>query len=309
MNKLLFIFCGFSLLFADLEDHLKPVVNKSEISQMRNIDFIYLINLDERPEKLRTVLEVLTPFNIAPHRFPAVNGWKLSLEAVNDLGVHYESWMTTDRMATFYPLGGDKKPQHEPLTILGRTYFGHCLALGSIGCVLSHVSVLQDALDAGYETIWVIEDDIEIFQNPHLLSDLVEELDAAVGKDGWDVLFTDRDTKNTEGRYVPCSSYAWRPNYTPKGIQRFAEKKEVSASILQIGARYGSYSMILRRSGMKKIVDFLNCYSVFLPYDMEYTQPANIRLFCTKEDIVSTQPRAPSDNGNPNYMMQNHEHL
>ena len=144
-------------------------------------------------------------------------------------------------------------------------------------------------------------DDIEVIQDPHLLSDLIDELDDLVGKNGWDVLFTDLDTKNREGNYVPCSSYAWRPNYTPSNPQRFSEKTDLSPTLRQVGARYGSYSMILRRSGIKKILNFLKCYQLFLPYDMEYTQPPNIRLFTVKGDVVSTIPQAPSDNGAPNY--------
>ena len=40
-----------------------------------------------------------------------------------------------------------------------------------------------------------MEDDIEVLQNPHRLSDLIDQLDLLVGSDGWDILFTDRDIK------------------------------------------------------------------------------------------------------------------
>ena len=268
---------------------------------MRNIDFIYLINLDERPEKFASSMQQLAPHNIFPCRFSAVNGWKLPLAVINDVGVPYESWMLSGAGGTAYLPEMEGKPTYEAVGVPGRVYFCHNMAPGSIGCVLSHLSILQDALDSLYETIWIMEDDIEIIQNPHLLSDLIDELDDLVGKDGWDILFTDPDTKNTEGYYVPCSSYAWRPNYTPKDTCHFAEKVDISPVFRQVGSRYGSYSMILRRSGIKKILNFLKCYQVFLPYDMEYTLPPNIRLFTVKDDIVSTQPQAPSDNGVPNY--------
>jgi GR25 family glycosyltransferase involved in LPS biosynthesis len=296
---LFFIFSLLPFLHADVEDHLRPVLH-TPVECPKGIDYLYLINLDERPEKLRKTLEVLAPHHIVPCRFAAINGWKLPLDVINDLGVCYAAWMMNDRWGTFYPMGGGGA-HHEIVSIPGRTYFGHCLAPGSMGCTLSHLSILQDALDLGYETIWVMEDDIEILQDPHLIAERIAELDAAVGKNGWDVLFTDRDTKNQRGDYVPCDSYAWRPNYIPADPYRFAEKKEVSPNLLKIGARYGSYSMILRRSGMRKIFSYLICNRIFLPYDMEYTQPNNIRLFCVKEDIVSTQPQAPSDNGAPNY--------
>jgi GR25 family glycosyltransferase involved in LPS biosynthesis len=293
--------CAITLLRADLQDYFKPVLEKSGFHQMRNIDFIYMINLDERPEKYALSIEKLAPYAIFPCRFSAVNGWKLSLEELNDTGVRYESWMANGVWGTMYLPENEGRPEHEILGRPGKIYFCHCMAPGAVGCTLSHLSILQDALDSKYETIWIMEDDIEIIQDPHILSDLIEELDLTVGKEGWDVLFTDPDSKNSQGNYVPCSSYAWRPNYTPSNTDRFAQRSDVGALFRKIGSRYGSYSMILRRSGIKKILNFLKCYQIFLPYDMEYTQPPNIRLFTVREDIVSTVPSAPSDNGAPNY--------
>jgi GR25 family glycosyltransferase involved in LPS biosynthesis len=230
-----------------------------------------------------------------------VNGWELSLDAINDLGVKYESWMST-QMGTCYLPKEEKKAHHEVLQHEGRTYFCHKMYLGSIGCVLSHLSVLEDALKSGYETIWIMEDDIEIIRNPHLLSNLIDELDQLVGKNGWDILFTDRDTKNQEGEYVPCHGFAWRPNYIPANPNRFYEKQNVSATFRKIGARFGSYSMIIRKSGIKKILSFLKNYQLFLPYDMEYNLPNGIRMYTVIHDVVSTEPRALSDNGSPQYL-------
>ena len=297
---LLFALC-INSLYADIEDYFKRADNKSGPHQMRNIDFIYMLNLDQRPEKFEISEKRLSPYGIFPYRFSAVNGWELSLETINDVGIKFEPWMQGGHMGTYYPLNGNSQPMHEPLQALGRTYFSHCMSRGSIGIVLSHLSILQDAYDAGYETIWVMEDDIEVNRDPHLISELIDKLDAIVGKDGWDILFTDQDTKSNQGHRVPCSAYAWRPNFSPANPHRFAERREISPEIRQIGSRYGAYSMIVRRSGMKKVLDFIINYGVWLPFDMEYTQPNNIRLFAVIDDVVSTQVNALSDNGAPNY--------
>jgi len=299
---LLIIMLSFQVLSAEIEDHFKKATDKSDSHQMRNIDFIYTINLDERPEKFAHCIQQLSPYKIYPYRFSAVNGWVLSLEALDDLGVKYGPWMKDGEWGTCYLPGGNKQAHHEIVQVIGRTYFCHCMPLGSIGIVLSHISLLQDAYDSGYETIWVMEDDIEIIRDPHTLSGMIEKLDDLVGKKGWDILFTDRDTKDQKGNYVPCSSFAWRPNFTPSNPGRFAEKQDISPDFRRIGARYGAYSMIVRRSGMKKLLDFIKSYQVFLPYDMEYTLPPTIRLFTVRDDVVSTQPRAISDNGAPNYL-------
>ncbi len=291
----------FGGLQAELEDYFKPALNKSDVHKMRNIDFIYMLNLDQRPEKFERCSLLLGLWGIEPYRFSAVNGWELSLQTINEVGVNYQPWMSTGAWGTYYEVPFWKEARHEYVYKVDRTYFCHCMSLGAIGIVLSHLSILQDAYDSGYKTIWVMEDDVDILQNPHNLSDLIERLDLAVGEDGWDVLFTDRDTKNTLGYYVPCTGFAWRPDYYPSDPSRFPSRYHVSDEFRYVGARFGAYSMIVRRSGMEKVLNFFKEHNIFLPYDIEFAFPADIRLFTVLNDVVSTWPGAPSDNGSPAY--------
>jgi GR25 family glycosyltransferase involved in LPS biosynthesis len=301
--KSLFLLFLLSLcnLQADVFDFLKKAENKSDAHCIKNIDFIYMINLDQRPEKFSISCQNLAPYHIRPYRFSAVNGWELSLETLDEIGVKYGPWMTGGHWGTCYPLDNCGEPQHEIVTEVGKTYFSHCMSRGAIGIVMSHLSILQDAYDSGYQTVWVMEDDVEVIRNPHLLSDLIEELDRLVTPDGWDILFTDRDTKNQAGGYVPCTAFAWRPNFNPANPSLFAFQNQINANFRKIGARYGAYSMIVRRSGMKKILDFFKRYQIFLPFDMEYTLVPKIQLFTVTSDVVSTIPQALSDNGFPGY--------
>ncbi len=296
----LFFVLLYGLLVAKLEDHFKIPLDKSGPHQIRNIDFIYMLNLDERPEKFMHSVDELAPYGITPFRFSAVNGWELSYEVIDDVGVKYVPWMKQGLMGTCYFPEYEGEPFHEVMQVMGRNYFCHCMARGAIGIILSHLSILKDAYDSGYETIWVMEDDVEVIKDPHLMSDLIEKLDSLVGKDGWDFLFTDQDTKDQNGQYVPCLGHALRPNFTPSNPYKFLERVDISPEFRRVGARYGAYSMIVRRSGMKKMLDFTR-EGIFLPYDMEYTLPDDIRMYNVREDVVSTQPRALSDNGAPNY--------
>lgn len=291
----------YTHLQADISEFFKPALEKPTPSFLRGVDFIYMINLDERTEKWHLSLEQLIPYNIIPYRFSAVNGWTLPLDAFEKLGVRLAPGMSTDHMGTCYSIDNQGIGSHEMVNVLGKTYFCHCMSRGAIGIVLSHLSVLQDAYDSGYETIWVMEDDIQVIHNPHHLSDLIELLDKTVGKDQWDILFTDRDSKDSHGRYVPCASYAWRPNFTPDNPHKFIFRNKIGTCFLQLGSRYGAYSMILRRSGIKKMLDFMNMHHIFLPYDMEYYLPNDMQLYSLEYDVVSTLPGAPSDNGINNY--------
>lgn len=304
MNKVIILLTSFCIALSDLSagilDHLKILNDKTAPIAIKNVDYIYMINLDQRPEKYARSAEQLALYGIVPYRFSAVNGWEMPFEVINDVGIKYSPWMRQELMGTCYLPEDNGAPRHEVMHVNDQNYFCHCMSRGAIGIVMSHLSILKDAYDSGYETIWVMEDDIEIIQNPHLISERINDLDRLVGKDGWDFLFTDYDTKNNRGEYVPCLGCALRPNFSPADPNKFNTRFMISRDFRKVGARYGAYSMIVRRSGMKKMIDFLK-NGMFLPYDMEYTLPDNINMFTVLNDIVSTQPNALSDNGAPNY--------
>lgn len=302
-----FSFLLYSGAQCAMKDYFKPALNKGSNHKMPGIDFIYMINLDQRPEKFEKASAQLHPYGIKPYRFSAVNGWELSLEAINELGVKFRPGMTGGFMGTSYPSLEEGK--HSVISKYGRTYYCHCMARGPIGILLSHLSILKDALKSNYQTIWVMEDDIEVIRNPKRISRMISELDRLVGNGNWDVLFTDRDTKDGKGKYVPCTSMARRPNYLEKDLMRFSRRTMISKDLRRIGARFGAYSMILRRSGIEKIYNFIRDHRLFLPYDMDYILPAGIKLYTVMEDIVSTLPNAISDNGVPNYLKKKKPNL
>ncbi len=303
MKKWAFLLLFVSFLSADIEPHLKRALNKTDGHSMRNIDFIYMINLDQRPEKWNMSVEQLRQYGIEPYRFSAVNGWELTLEAINDVGLKFTPWMEGGFMATSYHLDGDFTPSHEIIHNYGQTYFCHCMARGTIGIVLSHLSVLQDAYDAGYETIWVMEDDIDVLQDPRIIPDLIEELDDLVGADNWDILVTDRDIRDQYGNHKSTIWAARRPDYAVFSDENnFCENRQISPTFRKIGARYGATSMIVRRCGMKKLLQFYEAHSIFLPYDLDFIYPRKIKLYTVLEDIVSNLPMALSDNGSPFYL-------
>ncbi len=300
---LLLALCLCGPLVGTVETYFRPITTKGHSSghSLPGIDFIYLINLDVRPEKLASTLAELDPYNIHPFRFSAVNGWDLPLEVINELGVIWEPGMVEGLWGTSYPIEDGYQPLDEIMSDTGRVYFCHLTPLGTIGCHLSHLSVLQHAYDSGYETIWVLEDDIEVVRSPHLLPDLIEELDEQVGSDGWDILFTDRDGRdNITGQYVPCYTYSPRPNFVPDPYLFII--REDYGKFLKVGARYSTHSMIIRRSGMEKILNFIKTYQLFLPIDMEIPQVPGIRLYTLADDVVTNKPRSATDNKAPFYL-------
>jgi alpha(1,3/1,4) fucosyltransferase len=287
------------LCHAEFSDHIKrDIGEKSVKNPLRNIDFIYLINLDKRPEKFKNCISQLQPFGLIPHRFSAIYGWDLSLKAKNELGVMFSSEMNHDEWVSYYPLNKMGEPELEFLRpdLYARCVYSPWMTPGAIGCYLSHLSVLQDAYDSGYETIWIMEDDVSVESDPALLDTYVDKLDAEIGKGNWDILYTDMDTADAPmyGQVNDFVSdlkgdlfYFWRPDVDLSEHKRFAKRKVVNDDFVEIGSRMRTHSMIIRKSGIKKILEYIKKQHIFLPYDHEIAIVPNIHMFNIRSNIVT----------------------
>lgn len=299
--RLLFLFLFLipgAMCSAGLEEHYKKCEHKVDPPQMKGVDYIYLINLDKRPERLEACLKQLLPYGISPYRFSAVVGKEIPPRVLNEIGLIYCEGMDEDRWVNYYPPTGNGTKEYDYLreACYGKTYFAPWMGLGAIGCTLSHLSILQDAYDSGYETIWVMEDDICIKEDPHKISGLIEKLDMLCGKDGWDVFYTDNDESfPSDTDLEPPLWWMWRPdNGLPSSCAAYARRRMVSEDFAKIGSRWRTHSMIIRRSGMKKILDYEKRNHIFSPYDHEIAMAPTIQLYMLRYPLV-TWSESPSD--------------
>ena len=107
---------SFASAFADITSYLTRIESKAEYkNDIKLVDFIYLINLDQRPEKLQNCLTQLVNYQISVHRFPAIYGWALTLETFNDLGLKFLPGMSFNNIGwpehsdvCFFPGSGEK---------------------------------------------------------------------------------------------------------------------------------------------------------------------------------------------------------
>jgi len=286
----------FGFCEARLEDHFRKIEHRNQCNPIQNIDFIYLINLDQRPEKLAGSLAQLSPYKIHPCRFSAIYGWTLSPEVLNDVGFLFLPGMWSEEWVCHYPRG---VREFDFLTEKseGRHFFCKFTTLGAIGCSLSHLSILQDAWDAGFETIWILEDDIDVQGDPLRLSELVGKLDALAGKEGWDILYTDPPVELPEKKLW----FLFRPDMPSLDTAPYAQRTILSEDFLKIGWRLRTHSMVVRRSGIKKILDFEKKSGLFLPYDIELALVPDIKLYSLRYPLV-TSHTVISDTENPHFV-------
>jgi len=293
----LIVICTFKI-DAKIQDHYKKIDNKTSGHSFGCINFVYLINLDHRPEKYQESINELKKYGITPFRFSAVNGWKIKHQALQEIGVKFTKNMRPGGMGSHF-LWEDGKEfiSHELIGKEGRTYFCHCIARGAIGCLMSHVSIMKDAYESGYELIWIMEDDIEVLRPPSLLLSYIKELDSLRGRKNWDLLYTDRDYRTRSGVYAPCYGTDYRPDVDTRNQERFAIRKKISTNIRRLGSRFATTSMIWTRSGLKKYLDYIEKHGMFLPIDMDIHLAPGMKAYSVVNDVVTNRIKSVSDNG------------
>ena len=169
-----------------------------------------------------------------------------------------------------------------------------------VGCILSHLTVIQDALRSGYDIVWVCEDDIEVVRDPNILSQYIDDLDRIVGRDNWDLLFTFRDYRGNDGKYYTPYGASYRPNIETRHQEKFNIDRPISKALRQVGSRFGTQSMIWTKRGMKKLLDYYRTCKIFVPYDLDLVLVPDIRIYSTIEDVVTNKLESQSDLGSIN---------
>ncbi|MBF8263343.1 MAG: glycosyltransferase 25 family er [Parachlamydiales bacterium] len=256
-------------------------------SRIKNIDSVFLINLDQRPEKLERVLGQLEPFNIDPNRLPAIYGWTLLNAVYEDVGFKLQPGMEW-KGSIFLRQSGSMRVNQ---ACYGSAIYYPRMSHGAVGTYISQLSVLQNAYDAHFQTVWVLEDDVTVQTDPHQLSKYIEKLDQLVGPDGWDILYTDDGT-----HFEPFTpGTVWRPDMPDINFDPFYEYSPAGADFYRIGGRCQAHSFIIRRSGIEKILNFAFQHGIYLPYDVEIAFVPGLRFFNLKANVVSGGTLSNSD--------------
>ena len=118
----------------------------------------YVINLDRDTERYQFMKEQLNRVGMEHERFPAVDGYKLEIEDLSTgevfLGQEIKNGRSLSKKAKYLV--------HCPTTdwIYNFSRRKQYLKAGEFGCVASHLEVLKDMKEKGYEFALVLEDDV-----------------------------------------------------------------------------------------------------------------------------------------------------
>ncbi|CRX38270.1 glycosyltransferase family 25 protein [Estrella lausannensis] len=245
-------------------NHLTKVTENPPESGLPLIDCIYVINLDERPQKWNKIQDELGQNNLHALRFSAINGWKLREDIKQKLFGPYS------------------------LNLNG----------GQTGCLLSHLSIVYDAYRKGYSHIWVLEDDIKINEPPQVLEELLMRL--CVIDPEWDLFFTDPDTKNSKGETILSWDVFVRPDQPAEPVNYYRERIVIDDDLMEIRQRFGMYSVIISSRGVQKIIDYFSHVYLWSPIDIDIFYIPEIKVYAARRDIVTVNWQIPiSDTVSP----------
>jgi GR25 family glycosyltransferase involved in LPS biosynthesis len=242
--------------------YLKQITITEPVSGLKPIDCIYVINLDERPEKWTRMQPVLNKLGLKVNRVSAINGWLIPKKSVWELQGPYRKAITK----------------------------------GHLGCLLSHISILKDAYDRGFQLIWVFEDDVEFLEDINQIPLLLKKL--TLLDPSWDVFYTDTDSRNKNGEYVPALAVCHRPDQKIFPLEYYTERIALSKDIMMIRNRYGMYSVLLSRSGIEKVLHYFTHVYIWSPIDIDIHYIPGIREYSPTRDIVIPMKSNISDTAN-----------
>lgn len=225
------------LIRSPLQQHLIDIEITEPNTGLDLVDCIYVINLDKRIHLWKHLRDALEKNGLFANRVNAINGWELS-----------------DRIIQI-------------ITPSKRKMKG-----GAVGCFLSHISVLKNAHENGFNIIWILEDDAEIINNLKKIPNLIRTLSNLDPK--WDILYTDVRNFGINGRGCEGS--------LPMKVSDFLDK-----NLMKAGNRYGTYSLLISKSGIEKLLNYFICNLLRAPIDIEIHWIPNLRKYSIRYNLVS----------------------
>lgn len=111
-----------------------------------------------------------------------------------------------------------------------------------------------------------------------------------MGHDNWDMLYTDyypnMNPKPSQPSHENNMKH-WRPNASVSKSTYFAGHRLISKNLARISQRILAHSIIFRRSGIKKILDFEKERGLFLIIDEDYMFVPHLKIYSLMQDVVS----------------------
>jgi GR25 family glycosyltransferase involved in LPS biosynthesis len=160
---------------------------------------------------------------------------------------------------------------------------------GEIGCLLSHLSVIQDAYNRGFKRVWILEDDVRIVEDVQRLPSILRRLTRI--DPNWDIYYTDPNSTC----FLYYDEAYLRPELRIPRIAQLQPRRLIDFDIMTTGLRLGAHSYIISRAGMEKVIHYFTHAPWYMPLDVEIHYIEGIREYSCPYYIVTTGMSIDSD--------------
>jgi hypothetical protein len=214
--------------------------NKGADHSMAKIDFIYAIARKE----CRRYTDFDYRFfkhSICPYRFTSIKSSELSYNTMDKACVHGRN--------SFKKILANRLEVHNGKNILSQEkmydynvgFVHKHMSLRVLASSLSHLSVVKDAYDSGYQHVWILDSGTELRGDPNILSSYVQRAEEEVGD--WTILYTDYSERDIKDNLKPVGRMYGRPDviflemddYISRGLD---EEEQASPLAMLESGRY-----------------------------------------------------------------------
>ena len=227
-------------------------------SNLKLVDCIYVLNLAERETKWNNTQKQLQNSPIVVNRFIGINGWNIPKDELDIF------WQKQGYSSQKQPLGP-----------------------GKIGCVLSHLSIIQDGYERGFNYIWILQDDIDILGDLTKIDTYIQEITELDPE--WGLLFTDLDMKQyiKPEKALQACSLGPHAGRTKNSLQWFMQRNNLNDTFQEIRLRYGFHSVVISRKGMELILDYYKHTQILAPFDVDIHFIPKLHKYGLRTPLVS----------------------
>lgn len=272
------------------EDCFKKCLHKRAYHDIAGVDYIYMINAKKDLSLFRRQKKAFAKYNIVPYRFNAVDPDSLTYKAISNIGV--KAFNTKYEWEALcikkYKKGWLMAPKI--MRDANATYFGLNMNMDKIARNLDFLSVIYDAYKSKKNCVWIMEDDVDIVVDPNILTGYLIALRTNDSK--WDVLYTDAADQvsyaSNEDVFIDCA----RPDVDLNALEYYRPKPDeprtMDSDVSKASFRVYSYSFLLSRDGMKKILSYYHKHRFFIPFSLEMQLIPNMHVYSLREPIVTS---------------------
>ena len=177
---------------------------------MAKIDFIYIIT-NKRCHRFDDLMRSFKKYNVTPYRFTSFGKKDLTSDLMFRTcvrGCRKFGQLTANKLVY---TSGEFKFATRKMCSNESGYVNRGMSQRQLARSLSHISIIKDALDSGYENIWIMDSGTQLRCDPIILSQYISAANTEIP--GWTTLYTDFGQRNLDDNIVPVNRFYFRPDF------------------------------------------------------------------------------------------------